>query len=301
MRRRFGAGPDCHELEDSMRASHACPPIVLLFCSTLSLQPSPVWADTDATSSTHVGSADEVDETWASPWSFSAGAAVFAAPDYPGASKLRVLPAPLFGIEYGRFFVGSVPDSDAPLGIGADLYRDRHWRVGIAFSYDFLPPRQVSDDPAHLKGLGDVPRTAHAQLFANYTLGWFAPHLAVSQDIADRHQGTTATLDLSARYMPLAGLTLTAGPGLTWATGQYTQTFFGVDAIQSLRSGIPVYVPGAGITSERFSVGTSYVVNRHWQVGSNLVLSHLPGRIGDSPIVEKKDPISYGAFVNYAF
>ncbi|WP_160312507.1 MipA/OmpV family protein [Caballeronia mineralivorans] len=240
------------------------------------------------------------DQLTADGWRFSLGAGAFMVPKYPGARDYRFTPAPLIGVGYGRFFFGSVPDANVPFGLGAFLYRDDRFRVGVAVSYDFVKPRKESDD-AHLHGLGDIDRTAHATLFASYNLEWLSAVAAVSQDIGGKHQGTTASFDLLGAYRPVSQLTLTAGPGVTWASSQYNQTFFGISEADSARSRLPQYNPGSGIAAVRFSVGANYKFNKHWNLGARVVATRLPGAVGSSPVVEKKNQITYGAFANYVF
>ncbi|CAG9228493.1 Outer membrane scaffolding protein for murein synthesis, MipA/OmpV family [Paraburkholderia tropica] len=233
-------------------------------------------------------------------WRYSLGFGVFETPRYPGSSASRFQPAPLVGVSYGRFFFGSVPDANVPFGLGAYLYRDENVRVGIALSYDLVNPRETSDDE-HLHGLPDIDRTAHATLFASYNATWLSLSGAISQDIAGKDEGTTASLDLLGKYSPVSKLTLTAGPGITWGSAQYNQTFFGINAEDSARSGLGEYSPGSGLAAVRFTAGASYAFNRNWNLGARVTVSRLPGVVGNSPIVEKTTQTTYGAFANYVF
>jgi outer membrane protein len=233
-------------------------------------------------------------------WHFTVGAGMVVMPKFPGASGSKVEGVPLLGASYGRYFIGSNPDAGALLALGGYLYRDSNWRVGLAVTYDFIEPRQESDD-SRLYGLGDVKRTAHAELFAVYTLAWMSARGSVSTDIAGNKRGTVATFDVMARYQPIPQLTLTAGPGLTWGSSQYNQTYFGVNDEQSARSGLPGYSPSSGLNNLRFSVGANYRLATHWNVGATITAAWLQGDSGNSPIVEKKNQMTYGLFANYLF
>lgn len=248
--------------------------------------------DTSTASATEVHSDDQ--------WHYSLGLGLFEMPKYPGASATRVQPAPLVGVSYGRYFFGSVPDANVPFGFGAFLYRDDHVHVGLALSYDMIKPRKASDDD-HLQGLSDIDRTAHATLFANYNLDWFSVVGALSQDVAGKHEGATLSLDFLGKYSPINKLTLTGGPGLTWGSASYNQTFYGVSAADSTRSGLSTYTPGAGIAALRLTTAATYALDRHWSAGGRIVASKLPGTVGSSPIVEKKTQMMFGAFANYVF
>jgi len=233
-------------------------------------------------------------------WHFTVGAGVLSLPEYPGASDRKFEPIPLLGASNGRYFIGTVPEANTPLGMGAYLYKDSHWQLAALLSYDFIQPRDQSDD-ARLQGLGDISRTAHAGLFGSYTLDWFTARGSVMTDILGKHEGTVATLGLEGKYQPVDALTLSAGPALTWGSSQYNRTFYGVDPGQSQRSGLPEYAPGAGVASLNVSVKADYRLSRQWDVGATVIAARLRGDVSGSPIVEKKTQLTYGLFSSYRF
>src|SRR3984893_3656233 len=170
-------------------------------------------------------------------WRFALGGGVVSTPKFPGSKDFKTEAVPVMGVTYGRFFVGGVPGSGTPAGVGVNLYQDSRWRLGAALSADIFSPRKESDD-SHLRGLGDINRTARAGVFASYTYDWLSIRANVASDILNKKQGTTAGLEVEASYHPTNQLTLTAGPGITWADRQYMKTFFGDDAEQRGRSGL---------------------------------------------------------------
>jgi MipA family protein len=233
-------------------------------------------------------------------WQVSIGAGVGSRPKYAGSDSNETKAFPLFNASYGRFFIGGVPGAGPGLGLGMYFYRDKHWRLGAALSGDLGKPRKESDDE-RLRGLGDIDGTAHGALFASYSVDWFTVRGNVLTDIGGKDQGTRAALDLEARFMPAEGLVLTAGPGLTWANSAYTRTFFGVDAEQSARSGLPVFDAKSGIHSARFSVGANYALTQNWGVGARVTASKLRNDAADSPITADKSQTSFGLFTSYRF
>jgi outer membrane protein len=233
-------------------------------------------------------------------WRFNVGGGMVVMPTFPGASSSKVEGVPLIGASYGRYFIGANPDAGSLLSVGGYVYRDNHWRTGLALTYDFIQPRQESDDD-HLRGLGNVKRTAHAELFAIYTYEWISARGSVLTDIAGNDRGTVATFDLMAIFRPMPQLTLTAGPGLTWASSQYNQTYFGIDSGQSARSGLPGFSPSSGVNNYRISVGANYRVSPHWNVGANITAARLSGDAGDSPVTQRKNQMTYGLFASYLF
>jgi outer membrane protein len=233
-------------------------------------------------------------------WRFSVGVGVVDMPTFPGASGTKVEGLPLLSAGYGRWFIGANPDTASALSLGAYLYADANWRAGLAITYDFIEPRQESDD-SHLHGLGDVKRTTHAELFGVYSYEWFSARGSVVSDIAGNHRGTMVTLDAMGRYIASPQWVFSAGPGFTWGSDQYNRTYFGVDAQQSERSGLPQYSLGSGLNSLRFSLGAAYRPTPHWNIGANIAASWLQSDSSDSPVVQKRNQMSYALFVNYLF
>jgi outer membrane protein len=233
-------------------------------------------------------------------WRFSVGGGVFSRPKYPGSGDRSTVAVPLVSVNYGRYFLGGTPGAGLPMGIGANLIQSESWRVGVAFGAELDKPRKASDAP-FLNGWGDIPATALASVFASYSYQWITVRGAAVSDIGGKDEGTRLLLDLEAKYSPMNGLMLSAGPGVTWASKDYTQTFFGINAAQSVIAGVPQYNTGAGINTLRFSVGAVYRVSAQWNVGARVNGVWLQGDAADSPVTEDKAQHGYGLFVSYNF
>lgn len=232
-------------------------------------------------------------------WRFSAGGGLLVLPEYPGSSEQRTRAWPVLSATYGRFFLGADPDLGSPGGVGVDLYRDRGWRVGLAAYGD--PTRRKESDDERLSGLGDVDPALRAGIFGSYSADRFVLRASIGSDISGNDQGVLARFDALARFRPGERLTLTAGPGLTWANNEYTRTFFGVDAEQSARSGLAQYEAKSGINSGRFSIGANYRIDQHWSVSATVVAARLQGDAADSPITQDKSQAFAAAFAAYRF
>lgn len=233
-------------------------------------------------------------------WKFSAGLGAASGPLYPGSSERKTRALPVISAGYGRYFIGGVPGAGIPAGIGAFLVQDSHWRLGVGLGGNFEKPRKESDS-VRLRGLGDIDRTALGSVFGSYTEEWFSATAGVLTDIGGKHQGTRIALDFEGKYRLMDRLVVSAGPGVTWADSNYTQTFFGIDATQSARSGLSPYTPKSGINSIRFGVGADYRLTERWGIGARLTAASLRGDAARSPITEKKAQNSFGAFAAYRF
>jgi outer membrane protein len=236
-------------------------------------------------------------------WDVTLGAGVASFPKYPGSQARRVEALPMVGVRYGRFFIGAVPGAGIPAGLGAYLYEDSHWKLGVTLGGDIIKPRKESDDSRHLRGLGDINSTIRGGAFVSYTLDWFMLGGSAQYDLEDHHnhEGLLASLEAIARYSPLARLTLTAGPGVTFANQRYMQTFFGIDALQAQRSAYAEYTPKAGVATVGFSLGAGYELTSHWSLGARVAAERLQGDAARSPIVENKSQNVYALYAIYKF
>jgi MipA family protein len=232
-------------------------------------------------------------------WRVSLGAGLDYVPKFPGSDSHKVLPLPFIAASYGRFFFGAFPGAASIAGIGVNLYQDQHWRFGAALSAG-LAERKESDDP-RLQGLGDVRRTASAGVTLAYTQSSYTLGASVLSDILNRGQGTLASLNALGRYRASDRLTFFGGPGLTWADGRYTETFFGVNAQQSAASGLPEFGTRPGFNSARLGLGAGYRLGERWSTLAFASLSTLLGDAVNSPITESRSQYFLGVAIFYRF
>lgn len=232
-------------------------------------------------------------------WRVTVGGGVVSMPRFPGSDSHKVSVLPRVGASYGRFFIGGEPGAGSLAGLGVNLYRDARWRFSAAVSAGLARRREIEDP--RLSGLGDVKRTVSGGLAVSYSRGWLRARATVASDVAGNKHGTLARLDLSGRYRPNDRWTFSAGPGLTWANARYMQTFYGVDATQSARSGLPGFDARGGLERLRFSAGADYDLNRHWGLGASGWVATLQTDAAASPIVEGARGRFVGAFITYRF
>ena len=228
------------------------------------------------------------------------GGGVAVVPRYPGSDRHETRFIPVISFSFGRFFVGGDPGGGAGGGLGLRFYGDQRWTFGAALSPEFGAAREESDDP-RLQGLGDIDGTVRATLFAAYRYAWLGLRASVSPDIGGERQGTLARLDLVARHAATERLHFSAGPGVTWASGQYARTFFGIDAGQSARSGLPQHAAGRGINSVRLSIGVNYVMSTTWTVGARAARGLLVGDAADSPVTASRAQDTFATFLAYRY
>lgn len=233
-------------------------------------------------------------------WRFSAGIGVFSRPRYPGSGDAQTVAVPLVTANYGRYFLGGTPGAGFPFGVGLNLLQNDSWRFGVALGGELSKPRKASDAPI-LQGWGDISETALGSVFAAYSHDWLTVRGFLVSDIGGNDQGTRIAIDVEGKYMVNERLMLSAGPGITWANGRYMQTFYGINAQQSLIAGVSPYRAGSGVNALRFSVGAQYQLDAQWGLGASVAVAWLQGDAERSPITEDKSQTTYGIFASYRF
>ncbi len=232
------------------------------------------------------------DET-ASDWSVAIGPSVYVTPKYPGARTSFVFPWVDQEIEYKHRFFSKGTDF-----LGAYLANDDTWQVGGNFQLD--PTWRHASDDARLAGLGNVNATVRAKAFAQYTVSFLTLSTDAEQDILGNRQGLIVNGDAYVSA-PVGRWLFSLGAGLSWVNGQYMRTFFGVDEVQSARSGLPVFATGAGVRDRHLNAIVTCKLDDHWTANGSVTIARLHGHAADSPITQRRQQTTAMASVTYRF
>ncbi|AGW95450.1 MULTISPECIES: MipA/OmpV family protein [Cupriavidus] len=111
---------------------------------------------------------------------------------------------------------------------------------------------------------------------------------------------TNGSLWVPVHHRVLLGL----GLGLTWTSGSFNRTYYGVTPEDSAASGLPVYTPGGGLQQGTGWLAAVYQIDRHWYAGAMVYMQRIAGSAADSPIVSQRgtrNQITYGAGLAYAW
>jgi MipA family protein len=170
--------------------------------------------------------------------------------------------------------------------------------------------RKHVDDPV-VSQIHDVDTTVEGGGFAGYEYdhaGSFPYRLRGSLTVVTNagvvYTGARVALNGSA-WVPLSSRIFTgAGLGATWVSRGFNQTYFGVTAEDSNRSGLPEFSPGGGLEQGTGWLAVIYQFNKSWYGGAMVYYQRLTGSAADSPIVTERgtrNQITYGAGIAYAF
>jgi outer membrane scaffolding protein for murein synthesis (MipA/OmpV family) len=151
-----------------------------------------------------------------------------------------------------------------------------------------------------LRGMGDVHAKAQANVFLNYDSGPFHVSTAVRQTLASR-RGTSADLSVGYDLVAAHDDLLRAEVGFSYANRTQMQTFFGVTAEQSARSGNPVYMARAGVAGGGASLTWRHAFTPNWIGSLGAGVIHLRGAAADSPLTDKRNSAGAGVTIAYRF
>jgi len=234
----------------------------------------------------------------AAEWTVTLGVEGRVLPTFEGSNSYTAMPFPVFDLRRA----GTPPTFHSPRdGFGFGILDTGRFRVGPAFKVRL--PRNESDD-SDLKGLGDVPWTLEAGIFADY---WVTPWLRTRAELRQGiggHHGIMAdlTADVVAPVTPR--LTLSGGPRLTLATAAATTPYFSVTPAQAAASGLPVYDATGGVHSYGLGAQARYQWSPQWATYVFAEYERLADGAANSPIVTQlgsPNQLQVGLGVTYSF
>lgn len=237
-------------------------------------------------------------------WRIGLGLAPVAGPTFEGSDDYGFSVFPDIRFQYRDRFFASVPD-----GVRYRVINGAHWQAGpiarLRFGReedDGGSPFLVTGSTTGLTGLGDVDATAELGGFVSYRLQAWRARAEVRQGIGG-HDGVVGDASLSFTGGQ-RGFRYAVGPRLRFGSSDFLDPYFGVDAVQSARSGLRTFDPGGGLNS--IGVGASAIIPQ--ARGLTLVLfggyDRLLGDIADAPLVRQRgsaDQVSVGASLSWQF
>jgi outer membrane scaffolding protein for murein synthesis (MipA/OmpV family) len=226
-------------------------------------------------------------------WQAQFGLGAEELPLYPGSARYRFQPAPTFDIRYRDIAFASLGE-----GIGVNLSIGHAHRIGAAITYDL--GRREHLDEQRLHGLGNINPSPELKLFAEYVIF----PLVLRADVRRSFGGYNGWVgDLSA-YAPVIGnerFFLMIGPSVTFADGHHQQSYYGITAAQSARSGYAPYSAIGGLSHVSFGANATWFIAHHWLLEGIGAAQRSLGSSDDSPLIEARGQFLAGLFLLYRY
>jgi outer membrane scaffolding protein for murein synthesis (MipA/OmpV family) len=221
-------------------------------------------------------------------WKVTAGFGAVYLPEYEGSDEFKVQPFPLLSAQFGeRVFL----DTD---GLKLDVWRQSGFRFAVTGGVDM---GREEDDSDYLRGLGDIDPGGVVGGLVSFETGPFEVYASLDKTIGGS-EGLTGTIGTKASYR-YERFIFSADVSGTWADDKHMESYFGINAAQSARSGLAEYEAGAGFKRLDLKASVTYMWTEHWMVTGAAGTGFLLGDAQDSPIV--KDDIQPFAMLGVGY
>lgn len=224
-------------------------------------------------------------------WEGAIGLVAVWSPDYQGAadSGLRLVPAGF--IRYGRITLSGAGGfstrraKEVERGLDARLIDRERIKVSLGLHID--RGRSESSSPA-LRGLGDIKPTLRTRLSVRWSpVPEWTLATVLNLDALGRGGGYWASVGASRRWALTPATSLTVDGSLSFAGDQYLQTWYGVSAAQSARSGYAAFAPAEGLRDIGLSATLRTELTPAWAGFAGIGASRLLGSAVDAPFVRR--------------
>lgn len=111
--------------------------------------------------------------------------------------------------------------------------------------------------------------------------------LTMVHDISNTHNGLLATGSASYAAVQNRDIFLSFDLQTSWASADYSRTYFGIDQNGATASGLAAYTPGSGFRDVGGGVTAGYWFSERFGVIARAGATYLVGDIADSPIVDE--------------
>lgn len=218
-------------------------------------------------------------------------------PKYAGSKTYEFSALPVFKIDTGSSF-GKRFDVRNSDDISFAVVQSDAFQMGVLTGY--RTERRESDGP-RLRGLGNIDGGIVVGGFARYNIGPAYLRGSYHRQVFEDDNGGLFKFVVGADYKMSSAITLRAFTGIEAGDQRYMQTYFGINALQSARSGLAQYKPTGGATSYRLGVGTDFEVIPTWTLTASAEYIHYLGNAARSPIIEEADQIKARLGVSKTF
>jgi outer membrane scaffolding protein for murein synthesis (MipA/OmpV family) len=238
-------------------------------------------------------------------WDAGTGLLLSLSPEYSGAEHHKVRARLALYVRWGRLSISNAGgfvdrrNEEVVRGLGLDLGHSPTFHASLGLRYD---AGRSESSSAALAGIGDVRATVRARMAATWRpepqwrLG-----AAWTVDAFGRGGGNLGEISALREGRWSADTSWTAGATLTFAGDRYLQTWYGVNAAQSQRSGLPVYEPGNGLRDLTLYASTRQRVASRWVLLVGASATRLLGPTLDSPLVTRPNSLAAQAGLHYEF
>ena len=263
------------------------------------------WSFCLCVAATSPATADPYDNQSAgSDQSLSLGGGVLVKPKYEGSDEHEVIGFPLIIPRFSsndETTFGQFRRRVSFKGIDDIRFRAIEWKnleLGPVAGYR---SGRDQDDAPRLGGLGDIDDGLVVGGYAGVRVSNLLFDASATTQVTGEDSGVILRFGAEAIHDLSPELQLRTRIGTTWADDNYTQTFFGITAVQAARSTamLTEYDTDAGFKDVFIDLNARYDLSDRWllQIGGRY--ARLIGDAADSPIIDTEDQFSGQFAIGY--
>ncbi len=209
-------------------------------------------------------------------YTFRIGAVAGFTPSFEGSSDYHFRYAPLVDIIYrDRVFLNTNR-------LRINLLPSGHLRGGLQIKYRAGRKESRSED---LTGLGDVGGSWEAGGYLEAQFHGTVLSFDLTRDIGHGHGGWLAGFLIGQGLYRDDNTLFGVGLQTHWASNDYMTAYFGVNAQQSLASGLPVFNAHSGFKDVGLTLYLKQDLSKHISLVTNATFRHMLDSANDSPII----------------
>jgi len=239
-------------------------------------------------------------------WSLSAGVGALFSPNYLGDDSYSLSLVPAIRATYGDRFFASVQE-----GAGYNIIKQENFRAGPLVRVEFGRDEDGSslfrisgDRTEDLLGLGDIDTSVSLGGFAELDVGELTFSTNLGKAVSG-HNGLTGEIGLSYKRVIRGNgppIILSLGPNARFADRTFMTSFFGVNDIQAINTGLDIFDPEGGLYSYGFSSTTIIPLTQSVSVTLIGSYNRLTSDAANAPLVTKRgsqDQAFFGIVTSY--
>ncbi|HET6515556.1 MAG TPA: MipA/OmpV family protein [Thermodesulfovibrionales bacterium] len=224
------------------------------------------------------------------------GVAVGGAPDYMGSNDYRFVAAPFLKYTFeGERYVQLLATE-----LNVNLLNHPILRFGPSLNYRFGRKDSVEDEV--VKQMTELKGAVEAGAFVGAVFREKDPrqrlvlNLDFLQDVTGHSKGYILTLSGRYWYPISRPIDLSLGVSTSYASRNWMEYYFGVNANNVGTSGLPFYDASSGLRDVSFSPTMVYHLSRSWHLAAGARYQYLTGPANNSPVVALRGSSSQWLF-----
>ncbi|TPI14025.1 MipA/OmpV family protein [Mesorhizobium sp. B4-1-3] len=229
-------------------------------------------------------------------WYLTLGATALVAPNFEGGKKYMLSAQPIISLGKVGPEARFTSRND---NISLALIDDGSVRAGLTGKFIFS--RESKDE---LKGLDPVRWGGEAGgFFEFYPLDWVRARAELRPGIR-AHNGFVADIAADAFYDITPTVRISGGPRVSFASSDYFDAYYGVNAKEAAASGLSEYHPGGGVRSTGLGGAITWKVTEPMTASVFTEYSRLMGPAADSSLVKERgdrNQWTFGVSTTYRF